>query len=341
MSERTKVLLVRHGPGRGRFINYANAWVQQAERHRPELYRRLVVHETGGPELSLDGVGAVVFLLADPLRERYPACYEEAARIAARAAERGLRIANPPDALSNTIKTVQASRWQAAGVPCAACVPYASRAEFDAAIVRVPFPAIVRPDLLHAQQFTFRCATRDDAAALTAQQLQYPGLVVQFIDTRAGWDKVAPGSVWERYYHRCRAYVFGDRVYSQAIYFSEDPIVASETATFQRYKGWGMLLSPLLRLRPLVHRTVVEDIRYADGPPEQPELLVRAVRALGLDFAAVDYARRADGSLVFWEANPHPAMPVWRHVALPVARRLRRRWGTIHRAALTFLDGMA
>ncbi len=337
----SKVLLVRHGPGRGRFVNYANVWLRYADRHAPALRRRLVVHETGGPEPALDGVGAVMFLLADPLRECYPACFDEAMRIAERARERGLRLANAPEALSNTIKTVQANRWQAAGVPCAACVPYTNRAEFEAAIARVPFPAIVRPDLLHAQQFTFRCATRAEAAGLTEEQLRYPGLVVQFIDTRAGWNTVAPGSVWERYYHRCRAYVFGDRVRPQAIYFSEDPIVASETSTFQRYKGWGMLHSPLLRFRPMVHRTVVEDVRYADGPPDQPELLVRAVKALGLDFAAVDYARRSDGTLALWEANPHPSMPVWRHMALPVARQLRRRWARVYDGALRFLDGLA
>jgi hypothetical protein len=341
MAGDAKVLLVRHGPGRGRFVNYANAWIRRAERHRPALYRRLVVHETGGGEPSLDGVGAVVFLLADPLRERYPECYAEAARIAEQAAGRGLRIANAPDALSNTIKTVQASLWQAAGVPCAACIPYRNRDEFTAAVGRVPFPAIVRPDLLHAQQFTFRCATRSEALALDERHLRYPGVVVQFIDTRAGWERRAPGSVWEKYYHRCRAYVFGDRVYPQAIYFAEDPIVASETSTFHPYKGWRMLQSPLLRLRPMVHRTVVEDVRYADGPPDEPELMVRALRSLGLDFAAMDYARLGDGSLALWEANPHPSMAVWRHMALPVARGLRRRWERIHDGALDFLERLA
>lgn len=340
MADRPKLLLVRHGPGRGRFVNYANAWIRRAEGRRPGLYRRMVIHETGEKPPSLEGVGAVVFLLADPLRERYPDCYEEARRIADEAQARGLPLVNAPDALSNTIKTVQASRWRAAGVPCAACVPYRNRAEFDVAIGRVPFPVIVRPDLLHAQQFTFQCRTREEAAGLGEAQLRYPGLVVQFIDTREGWDQRAPGSVWHRYYHRCRAYVFGDRVFPQAIYFSEDSIVSSETSTFQRYKGWGMLKSPLLRLRPAVRQTVIEDVRYADGQPDAPELMSRAVHSLGLDFAAVDYARLGDGTLALWEANPHPSMAVWRHMALPVARRLRRRWNVIYDGALDFLEAL-
>lgn len=110
MADRPKLLLVRHGPGRGRFVNYANAWIRRAEGRRPGLYRRMVIHETGEKPPSLEGVGAVVFLLADPLRERYPDCYEEARRIADEAQARGLPLVNAPDALSNTIKTVQASR---------------------------------------------------------------------------------------------------------------------------------------------------------------------------------------------------------------------------------------
>ena len=102
-----------------------------------------------------------------------------------------------------------------------------------------------------------------------------------------------------------------------------------------------MLRSPLLRLRPQVRQTLVEDVRYADGPPDAPELMVRAVRSLGLDFAAVDYARLGDGTLALWEANPHPSMPVWRHMTLPVARGLRRRWQVIYDGALDFLEALA
>ena len=69
--------------------------------------------------------------------------------------------------------------------------------------------------------------------------------------------------------------------------------------------------------------------------------MARAVRALELDFAAIDYSRKPDGSLVLWEANPHPSLPVWRHQALPVARRLRGRWLRLFDGALRFLDELA
>ena len=119
----------------------------------------VVVHETGGPAPSLEGVGAVTFLLADPLRERYPPVSTR------RRTSRPSAQSGPP-ARQRAGGAVQhdqdgaGSPVAGGGMPCAACAPYTNRTEFETAIARVPFPAIVRPDLLHAQQFTFRCATR-------------------------------------------------------------------------------------------------------------------------------------------------------------------------------------
>ncbi len=334
----SKVLLVRHGPGRGRFANYANAWLRQIAAERPELARRIVVHETGrASEPSLDGFSAVFFLLADPLKELYPACYAEASRIADRAVAGGIRVVNPPDALSNTVKTVQARLWRAEGIPCAGCEPFADRAEFARAVSRVAFPAIIRPDHLHAQQYTFQCRTREDALAIPADQLRFPGLALEFIDCREGYARAAPDTVWSRYYHRKRSYVFGGRVVTQAIYFSDRPVVASETATIARYAGARAWQTALLPFRRWDREVLRADRAFASGEAEQPDLLRRAVRALQLDFAAVDYARLADGRLVLWEANPHPSMAQWHRQALAVPRRLRGRWKRVYRAAGDFI----
>ena len=111
-----RVLLVRHGPGRGRTDNYLDATLDHICRTDSALAARIVVHETGAPQPSLDGIASVAFLLGDPLRERYPACYAEAEVLAAKARDRGIRIANAPEALSNSIKSVQSRLWRAAGI---------------------------------------------------------------------------------------------------------------------------------------------------------------------------------------------------------------------------------
>ena len=113
---RQKILIVRHGKGRGRHRKYMRAALNHQRHNRPELFRRLIFHATGKPTPSWDGVGAVVFWLGDPLREWYPACYQEAVRLADEARSRGARVVTPPEALSNSIKSTQARLWAEAGI---------------------------------------------------------------------------------------------------------------------------------------------------------------------------------------------------------------------------------
>ena len=327
----SSVLLVRHGPGRGRLQNYGDGWLKRLARIRPDLRRRVRIHETGsGLAPSLVGVAAVLFLLADPVRELYPACYTESAEIAQRAGKRGIRLVNPPDALSNTIKSVQARLWTEAGIPCAPCVRFESRAELERVASSATYPVIVRGDLLHGQQATFVCRGPEEVRALPAGGLAYPGLVVDFLDSRATYRSRAPDGVFARYYHRCRTYVFGRRVVPGGIYFSKDPIVGTGTATWARYQGGGRLLEPLARLRSEDRAVVAADVAFATSPPLQPELARRAARTLGLEFAALDHIVQADGSLTFFEANPHPYIASFRHTPLPFLRHIRPRTHLIY-----------
>jgi glutathione synthase/RimK-type ligase-like ATP-grasp enzyme len=334
----TSVLLVRHGPGRGRLQRFGNGWLKRLAATRPRLRSRIQVHETGsGAAPSLHAVVAVVFLLADPLRELYPACYAVAVEIAARAALSGIRCVNPPDALSNTIKTVQARLWQEAGVPSAPNVSFRSREELHRIALSATFPAIVRPDLLHAQQRVFVCHSAEDLRALPEEGLAYPGLVVRFVDSRATHRADAPDTVFARYYHRCRTYVFGRHVVPGAIYFSEDPIVGTETATWARYQDKGRFLEPFAGLRAADRRTIAADVRFASSPPRQPELMRQAAGVLGLEFAGLDHILLADGSAFFWEANPHPYIANLRHTPLPLLRRIVFRTRRISDAIGDFL----
>ena len=91
--------------------------LEHIERERPELHRRLQLHQTGEAAPSLGGIGAVIFWLAGPLNN-HPACYEDAVRIANEARARDLTVINPPEALYNLSKTRQAQLWQEAGIRC-------------------------------------------------------------------------------------------------------------------------------------------------------------------------------------------------------------------------------
>jgi hypothetical protein len=334
----TSILLVRHGPGLGRFVRYGERTLHWIRRHDPALAERILVHETGTGVLptAAAGTGAVVFWLADPLRERYPACYEEAAEIAELAMRRGARIVNPPAALSNTVKSAQARLWEQAGVPCAVGRRFADRAELEALLDSAAWPLIVRPDLLHAQQGMRVCRTRAEAVETAEADGRYPGALVPFVDTRESYRHGDASSVWAQLYHKRRVYVLGETVLPVHIFFSRSPIVAWAGSTFSRYQGWGSLLQGLAYLRRLDRDALAADVAFSRGAAEQPVLMRRAAAALGLDSVAIDYSTFADGRVVLWEANPHPSIPGWRGAGMPLVRRTRSRIARIHAEIAAF-----
>lgn len=96
-----------------------DVFLSRLKKRDPELAARLVIHQTGTPAPSLSRIALVVFWLGDPLRQKYPDCYAEAAGIAHAAARRGIRVLNHPDGLSNTAEALQSEIWSKAGIPSA------------------------------------------------------------------------------------------------------------------------------------------------------------------------------------------------------------------------------
>ncbi len=337
------LLIVRHGPGRGprvRLRAFRPRYLERAfddlARRAPALGRAIRQWETGHSLPDLDSVHAIVFLLGDPLRELFPDCHEEAERLAEMATTRGIRLINPPSALSNSIKSVQARRWRDAGIPCAEQFRFASRDELMALIDKVPFPALLRPDLHHAQASMFHCETAEDVHRLNAETIRYPGTLTPFVDCREGYRRVAPGTPWATHYHKKRILVFGDHVRTNHVFFSERPIVGLNSSTFGYYRSLNPVRRAILGHRYRTHFDC--DNAFWELGSEHEELMVRAVRTLGLDLGAIDYATRADGSPVLWELNPNFALHMWPFEILPRRRRLKERMPSFHDALIDFLE---
>lgn len=342
-----RVLLVRHGRGRGRIDRYLDRPLARLDREAPGIRARLRVHETGGDaEADLRGVRAVAFFLADPLEELYPACHREAVRILRRARERGLRVLNPPDALSNTRKLRQARLWREAGLPTPPCRSVRRRDELWTAADELGLPLVVRSDLEHAQQGLRVCRSRrelEDVRPRGAWLVASPLVDVRATYRRAddGWrERVRHPELWRRHHHKSRAYVVDGTVVPYHHFFSPEPAVSMSASLYGPWRGWllgaGFVPWPLSRLALLsgeIRRAVEEEKGWLTGAPRAPEVLRRAVAALGLDYAAVDYATRADGSVVLWEANPHPAELTPGNVPLRrergADRRTERLYGTL------------
>lgn len=335
------LLIVQHGRGRGRLHGFRSHLLEHFSRTAPSLARRVRVHETGNGRPDLAGVRAAMFWLADPLRELYPDCHAEAADIAGEVRARGGTVVNDPDALSNTIKTVQARLWREAGIPCSAAEPFADAAGLRAAVERAGLPAIVRTDLHHAQEATWCCRDAEAVARLPADGRLYPGVVLPLVDTRAAYERERPGTIWARYWHKKRIFVFGDVTVPNHCIFSSSPVVGLHNSHFWRYKGKkGRVLSPLAWLRRWDREALAVDRAYAEAAPERPELFVRATRVLGLEWAAIDYSTLADGGVVLWEANPYFTMPVGHKGPLAGPRRLRARVERLCAGMVTHLEGV-
>jgi hypothetical protein len=333
------VLVVFHGRGRGRQDRHAQHIMSRALTGNPRR-GQIVAHETGSGRLpDLTTAAAVVFWLGDPLRELYPDCYAEAMAIATAARARGLRIVNPPESLSNTRKSAQSARWRSAGLPAAVATSFADRREL-ASLLAAPattFPLIVRTDLFHGQQATFFCTTRREAAAAAAHERIAPGVLLEFVDTRAGYERTRPGSLWARYFHKKRAFVFGDEVVPNHVYFSTHPMVGQKVCSFGRYLYGNWRWSWLAYLRPDERAALAIDNAFWQGPAEHADLLRAAMRALDLDFAAIDYSVLADGRPFLWEANPYFDLPDANQGAMPRERHLQARIDGFDRAIGRFL----
>jgi hypothetical protein len=282
-------------------------------------------------------VGAVVFWLADPLRELYPGCYAEATRLATEARARGIRIVHPPDALSNTIKSAQQRLWSRAGIPTPPHYGFRDRDELEALLPRVEFPVMVRPDLLHAQTGLFFCTTAARVRALPEGALHYPGTLTPFVDTRAGFRATRPDSIWARYFHKKRAFVFGDLVRTNHLFFSREPVVGLASSTFYEWHRarWRNPARHLLGWWE--NRACMRaDFEYWRQESEAPELLRRAAHSLGLECVAIDYSNLSDGSLILWEANPYFHLHSWRTAVLSRQRRMKERIVSFYDTLQTF-----
>lgn len=332
------LLIIIHGEGRGRPIWVMDAMLGHTRSVRPDIAARLRVHRTGAPPPSLDSVAVILFYLADPLAAFFPDCYAEARALADEATARGIRVLNDPDALSRTQKSRQTNLWRAAGIRCADSHAFGSAEELRALIDRLVWPQILRDDAHHAQTSCIVCHSREEALA-ALPRMTYPGVALDFIDTRdAAGGKRDP--LYARYFHKKRSFVFGPVVRNNHVFFSESPIVGQSSSTFIAETHWKRRALRAIGVRNQeLDQALAEDFNYFAAAPEAREQMIHATQVLGLSMAALDYSVAADGSIVFWEANPYFSLPtLTSQKLLPKERRWSERIDTFYDA---FVEWMA
>lgn len=305
------ILVVIHGPGRGRSVPTGDVFLSRLRIRQPDLLSRLVFHTTGSPAPSLSGIALVVFWLGDPLRQKYPDCYAEASGIFAAAVRRGIQVINPPAALSNTSKTVQSEIWEHAGIPSARIRCIRTARELPAAFTRLDGPCLLRGDETHAERNVRTLETMADVGS-AMRSVALPAALVQIQDIRAEHRAagVDPQSLYYRFHHKARAFVFRNDVKPSHLFFSRDLVVGLSNSLFTRESNPKRHLARSLGFRRKLFNDLIEaDLDYFHSRVPYKDVLVKAVAVLGLDAAAVDYSIRPDGTPILWEANPYFCLP--------------------------------
>ncbi len=344
MTTAPKLLIVRHGEGRGRLNDYWGSFWDHLRQNRPEIHDHLRFVETGQALPAMDDVRAVLFLLGDPLSQLYPDCYDHAARIRDIAAERGIPVHNDPDALSRFGRVTQHQSWRTADVPTPRVERVSSREDLYRLVSTVGPSFIFRSEHGHSQRDMILVRSDQDLDALLSAVPRPEGVFIEFVDSRAGYLERDPSSVYARYYHKRRSIVVGDTVRTNHLYFSASPIVGLASSTFNaRFRVAEAITHPRTFLKELywLRECLREDYRHWAGVSEFESVLVRATRALDLSFAAIDYSVFADGRIILWEANPYPGAVTY--AKMPRLRRVPSRakgiFDSLGAGLLRLLDG--
>jgi hypothetical protein len=311
MGTQGDILIVVHGPGRGRDVPTGGVFMDRVRETDPELAARIRCHETGSAAPDLSGVGLVMFWLGDPLKEKYPDCFAEAVDIANAARIAKIRVLNSPEALSNTAKTRQAAIWNQERVPSARARIVNRPSSLAQVCKELGGTCILRSDVEHAQHDVRIVRSAADVER-AARDCVFPVAVIQLFDIRSEYRaaKANPSSLFSRYHHKARAFVFGDAVMPSHLFFASGTVVGLSNCLLKREARPRRRLGHRLGYnRRLLEDMIREDKAYFDSDLLHARTLVQAVQVLGLDFAAVDYSIRPDGSVMLWEANPYFHLP--------------------------------
>jgi hypothetical protein len=236
------------------------------------------------------------------------------------------------------MKSEQADRWLQAGIPTPRGYRFERQNEIESIVERVGFPFLVRGDEEHAQVGIRICYSKSDLD--DQRDWILPGIATSLIDTRQSYRGTAGVSVWARLHHKKRILVLGERLRTEHLLFAAEPVVCGKTSILRRYKwpsrlGWNPSLGEVER------GCVEEDVAYWRQGSEHDALMRRAVAALGLQYAAIDYCTLADGSPLLWEANPYFCLPKPRDIMLPRLRFARPRLTSFYNALADFLLDLA
>ena len=157
-------------------------------------------------------------------------------------------------------------------------IPIKDIDHFKETLLGLSLPLFVREDWGHGGRI-FRADRMDQVRDMDLGSFSHP-IAVEFVDTKSKLDG---------FYRKYRYTVAGDEGVTSSIHIQKSWIVRGKHCEF----------SEAIR---------EEELGFINNPDPNHEKLLRARKALDLDFVAFDYSYDPEGQLVVWEANPYPTI---------------------------------
>lgn len=228
------------------------------------------------PELSqFDAVFSTLYL---PHQNNFPFY---AKRIEDQCRELGIAVIQSADNIT-PLHSYFMDRWKQDGVPCANFCEFESFEDIDLA-----YPMILRKDGQHRGQNMFFVHSPEEAKEVLDKQYelskdnhfdmigpQMPNLAIEFVDTQNE----------EGFYEKWRCYVVDDEVIPAHYLRSKTRFVNYKDAILDA-------------------QTCATDQQYFQQGPVDKEVILKAAKSSGFDIITLDYGKRKDGSIIFWEGN--------------------------------------
>lgn len=231
----------------------------------------------------------IAFFHRDPLESLYPIEHALAVKIHDYCKREEKIMANTPDILSKSKKSLQLALLKNQGFSVSNCIAFADPSDIETA--ELEYPIFVRYDAGHdsygeSVQGPFRNFhefVKNFRPSTFESKPHFKDVIaIEWIDTKFS----------DGHYRRYRAFSTQLGAYPGNLHISTNWYIHGDDSLngFEKEQ---------------------EEFGNQEYSVKEKELFTSIIRSLGLYFGAIDYSYRPNGSIVIWEVNPHPALPNW------------------------------
>lgn len=234
----------------------------------------------------------VAFFYRDPLNILYPREYAYAKKIEKICTENNIKFINTPDALSNSVKSIQLKILQENGFCVANFFPFNDLSELKSFAIS-NYPIFIRYNAGHDSDgsfmqglfYSYEDVLNNISNSLFESKRHFKDkIAIQWVDTKFS----------DGFYRRYRAFVTRSDAIKGNVFISHDWYIHGKNA-----------------IRNEITSNEQNSFMNSVFTTKEKDFFIKANKALELEFSAYDYSYTKDEEIIIWESNPHPALTKW------------------------------